>query len=100
MFTAGGVEATFTNYARIHLGTAATIAVDPGTGVRSADLPDQLINGAGGASNDNLGALLTCWRRTTGTADSATRLLTKHNYTYGTTGGNLPIAIPSIGSAT
>jgi hypothetical protein len=94
-----GLEATFTNYGRIHIGTPATIAVNTGTGVRSADIPDQVINAAGGALNNNLGAFLVCWRKTTATADSATRLLTKHNYVYSTTGGNLPVAIPSICSA-
>jgi hypothetical protein len=95
--TGAGVEATFTNYGRIHIGTPATISI--ASHVRSADIPDQVINAAGGALNNSLGALLICWRKTTATADSATRLLSKHNFTYSTTGGNLPIAIPSIGSA-
>lgn len=95
--TGTGLEATFTNYARIHIATPATITI--ASHVRSADIPDQQINAAGGAVNNNLGALLVCWRKTTATADTATRLLSKHNYVYSTTGGNLPIAIPSLGSA-
>lgn len=97
--TGTGVEATFTHYGRIHIGTPATIAVNTGTGVRSADIPDQSILAAGGALNNQTGAFLVCWRKTTSTADSATRLLTKHNYSYLTTGGDLPISIPLIASA-
>lgn len=100
VLSAGAVECDFTNYSRIVIGTPASISVNTGTGVVTADIPDQIWNGAGGAVNNTTGAFLICYRKTSGAADSVIRVLTKHGYGYGTTGGNMPASIPSIGTAT
>jgi len=99
-------EANATNYpgpggSRIALtSSSVTIVVNNSTGVVSVDLTDQLLSGIGGALNNSFGAFLTCYRPTSGSADSAILPVTKHDFTYITTGGNMPISIPSIGSST
>jgi hypothetical protein len=103
---ASNPEATATNYpgpggARIALSSSAiTIVVNNSTGVVSADLSNQTISSIGGALNNTFGALLTCYRPAAGSPDSAILPCTKHDFTYSTTGGNMPITIPSIGSST
>jgi len=101
LLAAGNTEATFTNYARKVL-TAAdiTVSVNTGTHVVTVDVTDQVWTAAGGATNNSVGALLTCYRPTSGTADSGILVLTKHDYVISTTGGNLTATVPSIGTAT
>jgi hypothetical protein len=77
-----------------------TIVVNNSTGVVTVDTSDQTYNALGGATNNSFGALLFCYRPTSGSADSAILPVTKHDFTYSTTGGNMPIAIASIGSST
>lgn len=77
-----------------------TVSTNTGTGVTTVDTSDQVWNAAGGAVNNTLGALLTCYRPTSSTPDSGILLLTKHDYTIGTTGGNLTAQVPSIGTVT
>jgi hypothetical protein len=98
---ASNTEATFTNYARqIISGLNITVSVNTSTGITTVDIPDQLWNAAGGATNNTLGALLTCYRPASTSLDSAILPLTKHDLSPSTTGGNLTVAVPSIGTAT
>jgi hypothetical protein len=99
--TAGGVIAAFTNYARKVLAAVdITITVNTGTGVVTLDTADQVWSAAGGASNATLGKLLIAYRPTSGSANSAIALISCHDYTATTTGGNLTAAIPSVATAT
>lgn len=101
LLAAGNAEADFTNYARKVLSAAdITVSTNTGTGVTTVDIPDQVWNAAGGAVNNTHGALLTCYRPTSSTPDSGVLLLTKHDYTTTTTGGNLTAQVPSIGTVT
>lgn len=94
-------EATFTNYGRMVLsGLNITVAVNTSTGVTTVDVPDQVWTAAGGATNNTLGALLTCYRPSTASLDTQILPLTKHDFAVTTTGGNLTAAIPSIGTST
>lgn len=97
---AANTEAVFTNYARKVLSTVdITVTVNTSTGVATVDVSDQVWNAAGGAVNNTLGALITCYRPTSASPDSAVLPLTKHDYTVSTTGGNLNAPISSIGTA-
>ena len=99
LLSAGNTEATFTNYSRKVLAAAdITVSVNTGTHVVTVDIVDQVWNAAGGAANNSIGALLTCYRPTSGSADSAILVLTKHDYVISTTGGNLTATVPSIGT--
>lgn len=99
--TGAGLEATFTNYARKVLAASdITITVNTTTDVVTLDTVDGVWNSAGGASNNTLAALLLCYRPTAGSADSAVPILTKHDFSATTTGGNLTASISSIGTAT
>lgn len=101
LLSAGNSEATFTNYARKVLAAAdITVSINTGTHVNTVDIVDQVWNAAGGATNNSVGALITCYRPTSGSADSAILPLTKHDYVISTTGGNLTATVPSIGTAT
>lgn len=101
LLAGGNLEATFTNYSRKVLAAAdLTVTVNTGTGVTTVDAVDQVWSAAGGALNNTMGALVTCYRPTSGSADSAILLLTKHDYAASTTGGNLTASIPSIATAT
>lgn len=96
---ASNAEATFTNYGRIVLsGVSITVSVNTGTGITTVDIPDEVWNSAGGATNNTLGALLTCYRKISTDADTAILPVSKHDFTASTTGGNLTAAVPSIGT--
>lgn len=99
LLAAASDEATFTNYSRIVLSTSAPITISVGTGV-SVAIPSQTWNSAGGAVNNTLGALLTCYRPTSGSADSAVIPLTKHDFSVTTTGANLLATITTIATVT
>lgn len=101
VFSAGGVEATFTNYTRPAV-TAGniTIVVNTTTDVVSLDTSDQVWSAAGGATNNSLAKLILCYRPTSSTADSAVPILSAHDFVASTTGGNLTATIPAIGTAT
>jgi hypothetical protein len=94
-------EANFTNYTRYFLpGTSITVSVNTGTGTTTVDVASQVWNAAGGALNDNLGALVTFYKQTSVSLDSVCLPLTKHDFVASTTGGALDATISSIGSAT
>jgi hypothetical protein len=99
---ASNTEAAFTNYGRPVLSTASgiTVSVNVSTGVTTVDIPDQVWNAAGGAVNNTLGALLTCYRPASTSPDANILPLTKHDFAVATTGGNLTAAVPSIGTST
>lgn len=99
--TGSNLEATFTNYSRpTILAAGITITVNTGTGVTSVSIPSQVWNSAGGATNNSLGALLTCYQPTSSTPDTGIQLLTKHDFVTTTTGGNLTATITTIATAT
>jgi hypothetical protein len=101
LLAAGNTEATFTNYSRKVLAAAdLSVSVNTGTGVTTVDAVDQVWNAAGGALNNTLGAICTCYRPTSGSLDSAILLLTKHDFATTTTGGALTAQVPSIGTVT
>ena len=94
-------EADFTNYARKVLSVGdITVTPNTTTGVVTVDIADQVWTSAGGAANNALGALLTCYRLTSSTPDSGILPLTKHDFTVTTTGVNLQATVPSIGTCT
>lgn len=99
--TAGGTIAAFTNYARKVLAASdITISVNTGTGVVTLDVIDGSWPSAGGASNATLGKLLIGYRPTSGAANSAIALISAHDFTATTTGGNLTAGIASVATAT
>lgn len=101
MLAGGNTEATFTNYSRKVLAAAdLSVSVNTSTGVTTVDALDQVWSAAGGATNNTMGAICTCYRPTSGSLDSAVLLLTKHDFATTTTGGALTATIPSIGTAT
>lgn len=93
----GNVEATFTNYSRQSVTSGITITVGSTTTV---SIPTQVWNAAGGATNNSLGALLTCYKPTSSSVDSAVQLMTKHDFVASTTGGQLSAVITNIGTVT
>lgn len=96
---AANTEANFTNYSRIILSSVnITVSVNTSTGVTTVSIPSQVWNSAGGAVNNSLGALLTCYRPSSTSLDSAILPLTKHEFAVSTTGGNLTATITSIGT--
>ena len=100
VFAGGAVEADFTNASRKVLSAVdITVTVNTGTGVTTVDIGDQVWTSAGGAVNNTLGALLTCYRQTSSTPDSGILPLTKHDFAVTTTGVNLSATVPSIGTA-
>jgi hypothetical protein len=101
VFAGGAAEADFTNASRkVLAGVDITVTVNTSTGVTTVDTADQLWTAAGGAVNNALGALLTCYRQTSATADSGILPLTKHDFAVTTSGVNLTAVVPSIGTAT
>lgn len=91
-------EATFTNYARIIL-ASGNITITTTTTVTVALTGNLVWNSAGGAVNNTLGALLTCYRPTSGSADSAIIPMTKHDFSTTTAGGNLTGTVTTIATA-
>jgi hypothetical protein len=91
-------EATFTNYARIVL-ASGNITITTTTTVTVALTGNLVWNSAGGALTNTLGALLTCYRPTSGSADSAIIPLTKHDFSTTTQGGNLTGTVTTVATA-
>jgi hypothetical protein len=91
--------ADFTNYsAKVLSAVDITRVVDTSTGVTTIDVVDQVWASAGGAVNNSLGALITCYRPTSSSPTSNWLPLTKHDYLQTSTGVNLQATIPSIGT--
>lgn len=99
--TGAGLEATFTNYSRKVLAAASiTITVSIVTDVVTLDIADQVWSAAGGALNNTLGKLLLCYKPVSTSLDTAIPILSAHDFSATTTGGNLTATIPAIGTAT
>jgi hypothetical protein len=97
VFTAGGVEATFSNYSRISLSSSAiTITTNTGSFTQAASFATQVWSAAGGAVNNTLAALVLAYQPTTGTADSGCLVLATLAYAGSTTAGALTAAIGTL----
>ncbi len=102
VFTANGVEGTFTGYVRktvTGFGTNITLSVNTGTGVVTLDIPDQAWSPAGGAVNNTINKLLVCYQPASGSTDAQISLISAHDFTGPVVGGTLTATIPSIGTA-
>jgi len=90
VFTAGALEATFTNYTRLALTSAAiTVTSNTGTFVQSVSFATQVWSAAGGALNNTLAAIVYAYRPTSSTPDSGCLVLGTVAYAGTTTGGAL-----------
>lgn len=97
VWAGGNLEATFTNYARKSI-TGSGITITPGA-TSSVALSSQVWNAAGGATNNSLGALLTCYQPSSLSTDAQIQVLTKHDFVASTTGGTLTAVITTIATA-
>lgn len=92
IFTAGGLEATFTNYVRKVLSAAdITITMNTGTFIVTVAFAAQTWASAGGAVNNTISKVAICYRPTSGTADSSCPVLVTQDYSGSTTGGSFTI---------
>lgn len=91
IFSAGALEATFTNYSRKVLAAAdITITYDLVTNFRpTVSLATQVWAAAGGATNNTLAAIVIAYRPTSGSADSACLPLAVMSYAGTTASGAL-----------
>jgi hypothetical protein len=97
VFTAGGLEATFSNYSRISLSSSAiTITTNTSTFFQAASFTSQVWAAAGGAVNNTFSALVLAYQPTTGTADSGCLVLATLAYAGSTTAGALTAAIGTL----
>lgn len=98
VFTAGGLEATFTNYgARTVLAAAdITIAVNTTTFLVNVSFVGRTWGAAGGAVNNTITKIVVAYRPTSGTADSGCLVLATQDYSATTTGGALTITPGTI----
>lgn len=94
VFTAGGVEANFTNYGARRVLTAPdiTITVNTTTFLVNVAFATQNWAAAGGAINNTISKIVIAYRPTSGTADSGCLVLATQDYSATTTGGALTIA--------
>lgn len=98
VFTAGALEATFSNYSRIPL-TSSSITITTtltGSFQQAASFTTQVWAGAGGAVNNTLAAILLAYQPTTGTADSGCLVLATLSYAGTTTGGALTAVLGTL----
>ena len=94
VFTAGALEATFTNYTRLALTSSAiTVTSNTSTFVQSVAFTTQVWSAAGGAVNNTLAAIVFAYRPTSSTADSGCLVLGTVAYAGTTTGGALTAAL-------
>lgn len=98
VFTAGALEATFTNYSRKVLAAAdITITYDTTTTFGpTAAFATQVWAGAGGAVNNTLAAIILAYRPTAATADASCLVLATLGYTGTTTGGALTATLGTL----
>jgi hypothetical protein len=86
---ASNTEATFTNYGRKVLTSGLTITQNFTTNVQTVAIGNQTWFAAGGASNDVLGKLITAYRPTSASPDSACIPMLAYDFTATTTGSDL-----------
>ena len=98
VWTAGALEANFTNYSRIALTSSAITITTTLTGSfqQAASFTTQVWAAAGGAINNTLAAILLAYRPTSGTADSGCMLLATLAYSGTTTGGALTAVLGTL----
>ena len=100
LLAGSNTEADFTNYVRSVLTDAdvSAPAPDDTNNWQAADIPDQTIVAAGGASNNTLVKYLICYDSdTTGGTDSNIIPLTHHDFPVTTDGSNLVAQINADG---
>jgi hypothetical protein len=90
-------EADFTGYARKVLTSGITITPDDGNERVDGDIPDQVWDPAGGAANNTLGKLITCYAPATGGPDSSLIPVTYHDFVTTTDGTKLTAEINAAG---
>jgi hypothetical protein len=97
VFTAGALEATFSNYARVVLSSSAiTITTNTGAFTQAASFTTQVWAAAGGAVNNTLAAIVLAYRPTSGTADAGCLVLATLAYAGTTTGGALTAVLGTL----
>lgn len=97
VFTAGALEATFSNYSRVVLPSSSiTITANTGSFTEAASFTTQVWAGAGGAVNNTLAAIVLAYRPTSGTADSGCLVLATLAYAGTTTGGALTAVLGTL----
>jgi hypothetical protein len=97
VFTAGGLEATFTNYVRKVLSSSdITITTNTTTFTQAASFTTQVWAAAGGAVNNTLAAIVLAYRPTSSTADSGCLVLATLGYAGTTTAGALTAVLGTL----
>jgi uncharacterized protein with beta-barrel porin domain len=93
VFTAGAVEANFTNIGARRVLTAPdiTITVNTTTFLVNVAFATQNYAAAGGAVNNTISKIVIAYRPTSGTADSGCMVLATQDYSATTGGGALTI---------
>jgi hypothetical protein len=93
VFTAGGVEATFTNYGTRRALAAAdiTITVNTTTFLVNVAFASQVWSAAGGATNNTITKVVVAYRPTSSTNDAGCLVLATQDYSATTGGGALTI---------
>jgi hypothetical protein len=101
IFTAGGLEATFTNYARkVLAGTDITIANNLGTFQATATVnAAQSWASAGGAVNNTIAKIVVAYRPTSSSPDSSCMVLATQDYSGSTTGGAFTVTVGVLTAA-
>lgn len=101
VFTAGALEATFSNYSRIALASSAiTITTNTSTPFSQvASFATQVWTAAGGAVNNTFNAIVLAYQPTTGTADSGCLVLATLSYAGTTTAGALTAVLGTLTDA-
>lgn len=100
LLAASNDEADFTNYVRKILTGGITISVNTTTNVAAVQPGNFTWSAAGGALNNTIGKLITCYRPDSGSPDSDIRPMTYHDCTVTTTGSDLLISISGSNLAT
>lgn len=95
MLTAGNTEATFTNYARKFFTSGITITPNFTANTNTISMANFTWTAAGGALNNTLGKLVTYYRPTPSSTDSACVPMTFHDLTATTIGSDLLVSIAS-----
>lgn len=95
MLTAGNTEATFTNYARKFFTSGITITPNFTANTNTISMSNFTWTAAGGTTNNAIGKLVTYYRPTSLSADSACVPMTFHDLTATTTGSDLLVSIAS-----
>lgn len=100
LLAASNDECDATNYARKAYSDAdITIVTNTGTHITTVDMTDPNWLGLGGVVNNDLGALVTCYRKTSADTIDQWLLLTKQDWVRTTSGMNHQITVPTMGSA-